>query len=189
MQDDVYSGYDDGTSALSETSPVRPLDSSRGRTPGTRGGTALRQGRLGSAMGRTAVLSSARAGTAVEGSRPVTAVKGAGYVSTSSSSLGRKQDSSGFFSRQQDPSPTEQITALEVAVHELLETAVELLQKGEANSGMPRALLLCSDSLSHDDVHCAYIARPLQLGKQHRRLRGCQRSCRHVQKPLGCKTT
>jgi hypothetical protein len=168
MQDDMYSGYDDGTSALCET--------------------ALRQGRLGTAMGRSALLSSARAGTPVEVSRPVTAVKGAGYVSTSSSSLGRKHESAGFFSRQQDPSPTEQITALEVAMHELLETAVEHLRKGEANSGMPRALLPCSSSLCVDDAHCAYIAPLLQHGKQHTRLRGCLRSCSHVQKPLGCKT-
>jgi hypothetical protein len=159
MQDDMYSGYDDGTSALSETSPVRAWESSRGRTPGTRGGTALRQGRLGTSMSRSSLVSSARAGTAVEGSRPVTAVKGAGYVSTSSSSLGRKQESAGFFSRQQDPSPTEQITALEVAVHEHLETAVENLRKGEANSGMPRALLPCSDSFCVDDAQCAYLAR------------------------------
>lgn len=141
VQDDMYSGYEDGSSPLSETVPAgRPLESSRGRTPGARGGTALRQSRLGTSVGRAPATSSARVGTAIEeGARPVTAVKGAGYVSTNSSP-GRKQDSSGYLSRQKDPSPTEQITALEAEVHELLETAVENLRKGEANTGKPRTL-------------------------------------------------
>lgn len=143
MQDDMYSGYDDGSSPLSETSPAaRPLETSRGRTPATRSGSALRQGRLGTAVGRAPLTASARGGTAVEeGARPVTAVKGAGYVSTSSSP-GRKSDTAGYFSRQKDPSPTEQITALEVEVHELLETAIEHLRRGEAHAGKPTTLPL-----------------------------------------------
>lgn len=143
MQDDVYSGYDDGSSPLSDTaSPsARPLETSRGRTPATRSGSALRQCRLGTAMGRTPLTASAR------GARPVTAVQGAGYVSSTSNAAGRKQDSAGYFSRQKDPSPTEQITALEVEVHELLESAIEHLQKGEANAGKPWALLPCSSSI------------------------------------------
>ena len=188
-QDDMYSGYEDESSPLSETVPAgRPLESSRGRTPGTRGGTALRQNRLGTAVGRVPSTSSARGGTAVEeGARPVTAVKGAGYVSTNSSP-GRKQDSAGYFSRQKDPSPTEQITALEAEVHELLEAAVENLRKGEANAGKPRSLhdAVTEDLLYKSAAH--WCDQFMQRGNLHRRPRGCQRSCRHGRKPWDCKT-
>lgn len=146
MQDDLYSGYDDESSPLSEPVYARPIETSRARTPATRGGTALRDNRLGTAIGRTP-LATARGNTAEEGARPVTAVRGAGYVSTTSST-GRKQETAGTFTRRKEPSASEQITALEVEVHESLENAVHFLKTGDPSAGKPRnldtALTLCA---------------------------------------------
>jgi hypothetical protein len=136
IADDIYAGFDDSSSPLSETtgpSPVRDVGSTRGLITTSRSSSALRTGRLGTAVTRSPLTANVFGG-GEEAGRPVTAVKGAGYVGTNSVQ-GRNQRSGGLLSRHKDLSPSEQITALEVQVHELLEAAADSLKQGQLDEG------------------------------------------------------
>lgn len=130
--DDVYSGFHVTTGHV-DASLARTVTASRMTNLG---GTAI-AGRLGTSTGRGPLPTgrlTATAGT-VEGKRPVTAVKAAGYVSSKSTVWRGGSGSSGFLPRAQTPSPAEVCQATEVEVHGLMEEAADLLRQKQAHQG------------------------------------------------------
>jgi hypothetical protein len=157
VQDDPYFGYDDVSSPLGDSAPTMSSLSPTGSIKRT--GTALRLGtaaRLGTAIGRGPLLGPPGTGKGLPGTglrtatdtsnaevaRPVSAVKGAGYVSVK----GRASNSASGVSpmRSKGPSEAEACKQLEVEVHSLIEEAALCIQEGAYNEGAVCCCLLHS---------------------------------------------
>ena len=81
-------------------------------------------------------------GALSEEGRPMTAVRGAGYVSAKSP---HSRGGSGGMHRPKGPSVAEQCKQLEEQVHSLIEDAAALVQDGSYTSGACLARLFAAD--------------------------------------------
>jgi hypothetical protein len=168
MQDDPYFGYDDVSSPLGDSAPTMSSIASAGSVKRT--GTASRLGsaaRLGTAIGRgplvgppgTALgppgtgLRSATGTRSAEVARPVSAVKGAGYVSVK----GRASISASGVNpmRSKGPSEAEACKQLEIRVHSLIEEAALCIQEGAYNEGASCCLSAFDGLVASRSFDCA----------------------------------